>query len=77
LSLPVSGPPSVDADAYNPVYTRLGTVESAKKGSFSATSPQGRIVVARTIDDFPIAVAIVDSATVSSQAVTGHQSRPA
>jgi hypothetical protein len=69
-SLPVSSPPSVDADAYNPVYTRLGTVEPAKKGSFSATSPQARIVVARTIDDFPMAVAIVNSGTPSSQAVT-------
>ena len=69
-SLPLSSPPSVDADAYNPVYTRLGTVESTQKGSFSATSSPARIVVARAADDFPIALAIVDSTAASSQAVT-------
>ena len=69
-SLPLSSPPSVDVDAYNPVYTRLGMVEMTRSGSFSATSSPARIVVARATDDFPIALAIVDSTAAGSQAVT-------
>ncbi len=67
---PVTTPPSVDADAYVPVYTRLGTVAPAKKGSFSTTSSLARIVVTRETDDFPLALAIVETSNASSQAVT-------
>ena len=38
-SKPVTTPPSSDADAYQPVYTRLGTVAPSKKGEL-----HGRLV---------------------------------
>ena len=69
-SQPVTTPPSSDADAYQPVYTRLGTVAPAKEGSFTAASSPARIVVTRGTDDFPLALAIVETSDASSQAVT-------
>lgn len=69
-SSPVTTPPSTAAGAYQPVYTRLGTVAPSKKGSFSATAPQARIVITRETDDFPLAVAIVETSVASSQAIT-------
>ena len=69
-SKPVTTPPSSDADAYQPVYTRLGTVAPSKKGSFTAASSPTRIVVTRETDDFPLALAIVETSDASSQAVT-------
>ncbi len=69
-SQPVTTPPSSDADAYQPVYTRLGTVAPSKKGSFTAASSPARIVVTRGTDDFPLALAIVATSDASSQAVT-------
>ena len=50
-SKPVTTPPSSDADAYQPVYTRLGTVAPSKKGNFTAASSPTRIVVTRQTDD--------------------------
>ena len=69
-SKPVTTPPSSDADAYQPVYTRLGTVAPSKKESFTAASSPTRIVVTRETDDFPLALAIVETSDASSQAVT-------
>jgi hypothetical protein len=69
-SSPVTTPPSTEAGAYQPVYTRLGTVGAAKKGSFSATSSPARIVITRETDDFPLALAIVEPAVAGSQAIT-------
>ena len=69
-SKPVTTPPSSDAGAYQPVYTRLGTVSPSKKGSFSATSSSARIVITRESDDFPLALAMVETSAASSQAIT-------
>src|SRR6202050_4976095 len=69
-SSPVTTPPSTDAEAYQPVYTRLDTVAPSKKGSFSATSSPARIVITRETDDFPLALAIAETSVASSQAIT-------
>ena len=74
-SQPVTTPPSSDADAYQSVYTRLGTVAPSKKGSFTAASAPARIVVTRETDDFPLALAIVETSDASSQAVTVNAAR--
>jgi hypothetical protein len=69
-SQPVTTPPSADAGAYQPAYTRLGTVAPAQKGSFSAASSPARIVITRGNDDFPLAVAIVEASVAASHAIT-------
>jgi hypothetical protein len=69
-SQPVTTPPSTDAGAYQPVYTRLGTVAPAQKGSFSAASSPARIVITRGNDDFPLAVTIVKASVAASHAIT-------
>jgi hypothetical protein len=67
---PVTNPPSTSATAYYPVYTRLGEVAAGATGHFSTPDPLARIVVSRASDEFPLAVAIVDTHTPVSQTVT-------
>jgi hypothetical protein len=66
---PVSDPPSTDSSAYLPIYTSLGTVESGS-GSFSTSEPIARVVIARSADQFPLKLAVVDALNPPTQSVT-------
>lgn len=58
---PPSDQPSTDTQDYQPVYTQIGTLAPGKSASFSTPYIEARIVFTRSSDDFPVALAIIDS----------------